>query len=48
MGLVEAFESGRRLTPILGHVYELTPAAQQRLLAGLPPGAGDGEKPQRG
>jgi hypothetical protein len=48
MGLVEAIESGRRLAPILGHVYELSPAARQRLLAGLPPGAGDGDQSQRG
>jgi len=48
MGLVEAIESGRRLAPILGHVYELSPAARQWLLAGLPPGAGDGDQSQRG
>ena len=48
MGLVEALESGRRLAPILGHVYELSPAARQPVLAGLPPGAGDGDQSQRG
>jgi formylglycine-generating enzyme required for sulfatase activity len=38
MGLVEALLRERRLVPILDHVSELSPAARQRLLAGLPPG----------
>ncbi len=37
-GLVEAMLRERRLVPILDHVSELSPAARQRLLAGLPPG----------
>lgn len=36
--LVNALLRERRLVPILDHVSELTPAARQRLLAGLPPG----------
>jgi len=36
--LVEALLRARRLVPILDHVSELSPAARQRLLAGLPPG----------
>ncbi|MFM8976252.1 MAG: DUF4062 domain-containing protein, partial [Vulcanococcus sp.] len=36
--LVEALLRGRRLVPILDHVSELSPAARQRLLMGLPPG----------
>ncbi|MFN9661769.1 MAG: NACHT domain-containing protein, partial [Cyanobacteriota bacterium] len=36
--LVEALLRERRLVPILDHVSELSPAARQRLLAGLPPG----------
>ncbi|MFZ9753736.1 MAG: SUMF1/EgtB/PvdO family nonheme iron enzyme [Cyanobium sp.] len=36
--LIEALLAAKRLIPIVDHLSELTPAAREQLLAGLPPG----------